>query len=140
MKPKHDSWIRLIAFCFTSTLTAGMALAVIMAAGSLILGGETVAAAQNSERAPSRIYSGVITDSFCGARHAKYPNLNAAECTRICVQKGAKYMMVNGDVSYLLEGNIADLNGLAGQRVEARGRLEGDTIYFTEIGFLSAAK
>jgi len=136
------SWVKLIAFCFTSTLTAGLALAAVLALATLAFVGAPVASAapRSSAESGAKTYSGIITDSYCGARHNKDPNLNSAECTRMCVRKGAKYELVNGDKTYLLEGNIADLNGLAGQRVEAKGTIEGNTIHFTEIGFLDAER
>jgi len=142
MNRDDRSWVGLIAFCFTSTLTAGVALAAVLATASLTFAGEPAQASglDNSGNVPVKTYSGVITDSYCGARHDKDSTLSSAGCTRMCVKKGAKYVMVNGDKTYLLDGDIGELNGLAGQRVEARGTLEGDTIHFTEIGFLSAAR
>jgi len=124
MNARGRSWVGLIAFCFTSTLAVAVALAMVLASATLTFAGQT--------------YSGIIADSFCGARHNRHSNLSSAECTRACVKKGAKYVMVDGEKTYLLEGNIADLSGFAGQRVEVRGMRDGDTIRFTQIGFLTA--
>jgi len=142
MNARGRSWVGLIAFCFTSTLAVAVALAMVLASATLTFAGDESSGnspkgVENSEGS-GQTYSGIIADSFCGARHNRHSNLSSAECTRACVKKGAKYVMVDGEKTYLLEGNIADLSGFAGQRVEVRGMRDGDTIRFTQIGFLTA--
>ena len=77
-------------------------------------------------------FSGVITDDHCGAKH-QLTDRSPAGCTRICVTKGAKYVLVNGDRVYVLQGDVVTLNRMAGQRVTVVGSLHGNTIDFTSI-------
>src|SRR5436305_14663956 len=51
--------------------------------------------------ASGKSYTGTVSDSMCGAKHAM-PGVDAA-CTRACVGKGSKYGTVVGDKAYTLE-------------------------------------
>ena len=132
-----NSWVGLIGFCVTSTFAVAIIFAVALATATLTFAGEPKVQAATDDSS-AQTFAGVISDSYCHARHDRNSKLSSGECTRVCVQRGAKYEMVNGDKIYLLDGDIADLNGFAGQRVEVKGVLEGNTIHFTEIGFLTA--
>ena len=55
-------------------------------------------------------------------------NQSAAGCTRVCLKKGAKYALVDGDKIYMLDGGTDYLDKLAGERVTVSGTLNGDTI------------
>ena len=72
--------------------------------------------------------NGMVTDSYCGARHIRNSNRSSTECARICVRRGAGYILVNGDGSYLLHGNKITINSFAGQRVKVVGTLDGHAI------------
>lgn len=72
--------------------------------------------------------NGMVTDSYCGARHIRNSNRSSTECARICVRRGAGYILVNTDGSYLLRGNKVMLNTFAGQRVKVVGTLDGHSI------------
>ena len=61
----------------TVVLSAGLAVAPIMAAGT------------------TQTFTGKISDAMCGAKHTE--GLAPAACVRACVQKGAKYALVVGD-------------------------------------------
>jgi len=100
---------------------------------------EKAAAAQSSplslvkvgsenDAASGKIFAGMITDSRCGARHSMNSGKTSAECARSCVRNGSRYLLVDGEVVYALEGDPAQLDKLAGERVEVVGLLEGDTI------------
>ena len=100
---------------------------------------EKAAAAQASQLSPVKVdghreaasgktFSGMITDSHCGARHSMDSGKTSAECARSCVRNGSRYLLVDGEVIHALEGNPAQLDKLAGERVEVVGLLEGDTI------------
>ena len=90
------------------------------------------AAAQSDPSDATQNFSGVITDDHCGAKH-QLADRSPAACTRICVTKGASYVLVNGDKVYVLHGDIVKLNRLAGERVSVVGALHGNTIDFTSI-------
>ena len=72
--------------------------------------------------------NGMVTDSYCGARHIRNSNRSSTECARICVRRGAGYILVNTDGSYLLRGNKTMINTFAGQRVKVVGTLDGHEI------------
>ena len=73
-------------------------------------------------------FSGVITDSHCGARHGMNSGKTSAECVRSCVGHGAGYVLVDGERVYALQGEQAKLEKLAGERVNIVGMRDGGTI------------
>ncbi len=132
---KHNqSWVSLIGSCLLMALGAALAFAMIVAGGSVALAGhQSAAEAQNAlPSTPSpRItatFSGVVTDSHCGARHLRTSHLSPAECARECVRKGASYVLVDGDRRYVLSGGDEVLRKFAGTRVNVTGSREGGTI------------
>jgi hypothetical protein len=117
---------------------AALAFALIVAGGAVAL-----ASHQNSEdpqKSPSMAqapltpvlvaatFNGMITDSYCGARHRKKSGQNSADCARACVRKGATYVLVDGDRRYRLTGGEDALDKLVGQRANVTGTRQGDTI------------
>ena len=127
MRTKKLSWIGLIAFCTASTFITALAMALVFTSASLMY-----ADAQSDPPDSAQSFSGIITDDHCGAKH-QLTDRTPADCTRICVTKGAKYVLVNGDKLYVLQGDIVKLNRLAGERVAVVGSLHGNTIDFTSI-------
>ena len=127
MRTKKLSWIGLITFCTASTIAAALALALIFTSASMMY-----AAAQSDPSDSAQNFSGIITDDHCGAKH-QLTDRSPADCTRICVTKGAKYVLIDGDKVYILQGDIVKLNRLAGERVTVVGSLHGNTIDFTSI-------
>ena len=84
--------------------------------------------------AKAQAWSGIVTDSNCGAKHTMIPGASDAECTRGCVAKGAKYALVVGRKLYTLEGGPQDkLNTAAGSRAKITGNLNGDTIQVASV-------
>ena len=129
MNKKPDSWITLILFCTASTLATALALAVIFTSMT-VLSSSAQSSAETSD--PSQTFIGMITDSYCGAKH-KFADRSPAECTRLCVKDGARYVLLVGDKVYELQGDIVRLNRNAGERVTVTGSLHGNTIDFTSI-------
>ena len=127
METKKLSWIGLIAFCAASTFLTALAMTLIFTSASMMY-----AVAQSDPADSAQNYSGVITDDHCGAKH-QLADRGPAACTRICVTKGARYVLVNGEKVYGLQGDIVKLNRLAGERVNLVGSLHGNTIDFTSI-------
>lgn len=143
MKPVRP-WISLILFCFVAVLAAALAFAAVVAGGSFALGryqkADASERAQQEEQAPANpnpagpkggnraTFSGLLTDSYCGARHRRYPNLAPTQCAAACIRDGATYVLVNGDHRYKLTGSEAALTKLLGTRANVRGTLQGDTI------------
>ena len=122
---RNRSWLKLLAFCFTTTASAALAFAILLATATLALPAGPSSEPANDPATSEKGFAGVITDSYCGARHGKDSGKTSEECTRTCVRHGAKYMLVSGDTSYRLAGNEAALNKLAGQRARVYGSLDG---------------
>ncbi|HEY1463076.1 MAG TPA: hypothetical protein VGF44_06630, partial [Terriglobales bacterium] len=85
-------------------------------------------ATQNADQttppvADLKTLNGMVTDSYCGARHVRNSNRSSTECARICIRRGAGYILVNSDGSYLLHGHKSMINPFAGQRVKVVGTL-----------------
>ncbi len=105
------------------------------ASGGAVAGQEDALASQASHLSPvkdddasGRIFSGMITDSRCGARHRRNSGKTSAECARACARDGSSYVLVDGEMVRALEGDPFLLGRLAGERVEIVGMLEGNTI------------
>jgi hypothetical protein len=143
IKHQQRSWLSLVTFCAVTVLIAALGSAVLFAGASVAFAiarpatGEFQNATTTHEvsfqtsdgSAPAdQTFNGVITDSRCGARHRKNSGKAPAECTRTCVKGGAKYVLVDGEKIYDLQGDPAPLERLAGQRVTVVGDLEGTTI------------
>ncbi|HEV2715279.1 MAG TPA: hypothetical protein VGU64_08440 [Terriglobales bacterium] len=139
MPRQNHSWLALITFCATTALVAALGLAILIASATV-----AYAIAQslklpsshtNQPAAPlaEQSFSGVVTDSHCGARHAKNSGKSPAECARACVRNGLQYTLVDGDKVYVLQGQGADLDRLAGQRTTIGGTLSGNTIQVNSI-------
>ncbi|MGA9980595.1 MAG: hypothetical protein WBQ08_18385 [Candidatus Sulfotelmatobacter sp.] len=136
-------WIEIVA------LAAGTACALALLLASL---GAVAAVASNPKPAPpsqqqadqdpppvheapqqarptrQRTYEGMVTCSQCGARHSATSGQTAADCTRSCVHSGAQFALVEGEKTYRLEGDVALVKKLAGQRARIVGALKGNTI------------
>jgi hypothetical protein len=78
-------------------------------------------------------YEGMITDTQCGAKHSVAIGKMAADCTVACVRGGGQFALVDGDITYLLEGDPVTLNRVAGQRVRIVGALNGRKISVTSV-------
>ena len=98
-----------------------------LAAGLILaLAGAFAAVAQQQS------FTGVVTDSMCGATHMA-KDKTPAECTQMCVKDGMKYALAVEKKVYTLEGHEAELAKLAGQKVTAKGTLKGDTLSVQEV-------
>jgi hypothetical protein len=82
--------------------------------------------------------TGMISDSMCGASHAKmiagHPNMTDKACTLGCVKGGAKYVFVSGGKVYQIANqNLADLEKNAGESVSLTGDVSGETITVSKV-------
>ena len=137
---KQSHWFGLITFCITPALVVALGLAVLFASVAVALAvsdsGKPVAVAAAAQAADSpriRVFSGLITDDHCAARHEMDSGMGPTECTKMCVRNGSRYVLVAGDKRYALEGSESQFDGLAGQRASVAGTLEGDTIKVVSI-------
>jgi hypothetical protein len=78
----------------------------------------------------TQTFTGEVSDAMCGAKHMMAGS--AAECTRACVAKGAKYALVVGDKVYTLDTSnkmlLSKLDKLAGEKAKVGGTVSGETI------------
>jgi hypothetical protein len=84
--------------------------------------------ATESNETSGRVFTGMITDSRCGARHSRTSGKTSAECVRACLRKGSHFVLVDGEDVHALEGDPVQLDQAASVRVEVVGLLRGDTI------------
>jgi hypothetical protein len=85
--------------------------------------------------AKDKAYTGTVSDSMCGAKHAM-PG-DDASCTRACVSKGSKYALVVGDKVYTLDTSnkdaLATLDKQAGAKVTVMGAEKDSTITVSSV-------
>jgi hypothetical protein len=86
------------------------------------------------QQSDTTTFSGLVTDSYCGARHERHSNLTPKDCARACIRSGATYLLVNGDHRYKLTGSEESLNKLLGTRATVTGTLQGETISVSSVG------
>lgn len=96
-------------------------------------------AIQTSVASSEQTFTGVISDSMCGAKHMM-KNASAAKCTRECVKAGTDYALVVGDKVYALKGNKSEIDKFAGESATVKGKLSGDTITADSIGSAKASQ
>lgn len=89
--------------------------------------------------------TGEISDSGCGASHAKmmasHKGLTARQCTLTCVKNGGKYVFVSdGKVYNISNQSFAALQQRAGETVQLTGDMNGDNITVTKIAAKKAKK
>ena len=84
--------------------------------------------------------TGMISDSACGASHAKMigahkeAKMSERECTLACVKGGGKFVFVSdGKVYNVSNQNLAALTEHAGETVTLTGDVKGDTVTVSKI-------
>lgn len=107
-------------------------IGLIVALG--LVGSVSVAAQKPGERT----WTGKISDSMCKDKHPGGEHggkkMTDAECTRVCIKKGAKYVFVSdGQVYQLANQKSKTIAAHAGEEVQLTGTLKGDTINATKI-------
>ena len=90
--------------------------------------------------AADKTWTGQISDSMCGASHAKmiagHPEAKMTErdCALACIKAGGKYVFVSeGKVYKIANQELAALQTNAGQTVRLTGDMKGDTITVSNI-------
>jgi hypothetical protein len=86
-----------------------------------------------SVAAGEQTWTGKISDSECKDKHQagehEGKKITDAECTSMCVKKGAKYVFVSdGKVYQLANQHSKTIASHAGEEVKLTGELKGDTI------------
>jgi hypothetical protein len=130
MKRSDRSWIKLLTFFAVTVLGSSLVFAAVIAGVTAAVGDGSPQASEQRQAQPevsSQTFSGVITDMHCGPRHTNSKE-DASDCARKCVRDGSSYIIVDGDRSYQLDGDLLQLSELAGQRVTLTGVLNRNTI------------
>ena len=86
--------------------------------------------------------TGTISDSMCGASHAKMMEMHKdakmkmtdRDCTLACVKGGGKFVFVAGGKVYTVANqNFAALSEHAGEAVRLTGDVNGDSVTVSKI-------
>ena len=88
-------------------------LTILMLGGALLLG------AANQKQT----FTGVITDTMCGADHSAMGVKPDAKCVRECVKNGSKYALAVGEKVYTLSDQQTP-EKFAAQKVKVTGTLD----------------
>jgi hypothetical protein len=131
---QNRSWLALVTFCGLLSLAASLGFALVFAGGAGAFASPGNEQAQKSNPATEQTFLGMITDAQCGARHNRYSGKRPADCARMCVRNGSKYLLINGDQKNILQGSEPAIDHLAGQRATVTGTLNGDTIKVSSVG------
>lgn len=123
------SWFALVTFCAIAVSVAALAIAIIFISATATYAAAT--AFENASGGPQN-FSGVISDSHCNGRHVM-ADKSSEDCVRFCVTKGSKYVLVNGENIYTLDGSASEFTSLSGERVIVNGTLAGTTIKVNSV-------
>lgn len=90
--------------------------------------------------AANKTMTGMISDSMCGASHAKMMEMHKdakmtdRDCTLACVKAGGKYVFVSeGKIYQIANQDLSALQKEAGESVQLTGNVNGDTITVSKI-------
>jgi len=121
----HRIWIEILLLGTAVAFVLALLIATLGAAAGAAATGEV---RQSTRSASGQTYEGMVTCSRCGAKHSAALGQNAADCARSCVRGGANFALIEGNATYILDGDLGVLGRLAGQRVRIVGELNGRTI------------
>ena len=93
-------------------------------------------------------WTGKISDSMCGASHAKMAakhggagKVSDADCTKACVKAGGKYVFASGGKVYTIANqDDKDLALNAGKTVRLTGDMQGTTITVSKVAMMPTKK
>jgi hypothetical protein len=95
--------------------------------------------------AADKTWTGTISDSMCNGKHASKDEhgvkMSDTDCTKACIDKGAKYVFVTGGKTYQIANqDFAGLKDHAGHRVALTGEMKGNDITVSKIEMPAAKK
>ena len=76
--------------------------------------------------AADKTFTGVITDTMCGADHSQMNVKPDSKCVRECIKSGAKYALLVGKEVYTLSDQKTP-DKYAGEKVKVTGKLDAQT-------------
>jgi hypothetical protein len=127
------TWIGIIALVSTTACALALLIATLGAFAGVASGETESGPVGPSSSVQPHAYEGMITDAHCGAKHSADMGRAAADCARACVRGGEPFALVDGEATYLLDGDLVALKRVAGQRVRVLGTLNGNTISVVSV-------
>jgi len=124
-------WMEICGLGTATACVVALLLATLGAASAALAGRPESSAAQQ------QTHDGMVTCSRCGAKHSADLGQTAGDCTRQCVHGGATFALVDGDKTYTLDGDVALLKPVAGQRARIVGAVHGNTIKVLSVATVS---
>ena len=91
----------------------------------LLVSGLSLAATQTT-------ITGILTDDMCTRKHMMSGKTNA-DCVRDCVKHGAKYVVAVEGKPTLLVGERAQMDELAGKKVNVTGEMKGKALAISSM-------
>ena len=86
--------------------------------------------------APAGTWTGMVTDDMCRSHHEwdeHGPPQTARDCTLLCVDRGARFVLISEDQVYGIAGDAALLRQVAGSVVTVRGAIRDGVITVSAI-------
>jgi hypothetical protein len=113
--------------------------------GLIVALGVVVSVSAAGQKPGEQTWKGKISDSNCKEKHPAGEHdgkkMTDADCTGICVKKGAKYVFVSdGKVYQIANQESKQIASHAGQQVELIGTMKADTITATSLKAAAPAK
>jgi len=113
--------------------------------GMIVALGAVVSVSVAAQKAPEQTWTGKISDSMCKDKHSvgehEGKKMTDADCTKVCVKGGEKYVFVSeGKVYQLANQSSKTIASHAGQEVQLTGEMKGDTIRATKMTAVKSAK
>ena len=101
--------------------------------GALVVIGALAAVPVAIRAQAEQTWKGAISDSNCNGKHPAGEHdgkkMTEADCTAVCVKKGAKYVFVSdGKVYQIANQNSKQIASHAGHEVELTGTMKADSI------------
>ncbi len=121
--PSRRVWFQTIGLSVTVAVLSAVAIALLTAVAVVALG-QKAADPNLADAGKVQVFSGVLTDAHCGARHPAGSKMSARDCTRMCLKRGSAWALVDGNKVYVLKGDLPDFDKRAGERVKLSGTLE----------------
>jgi hypothetical protein len=97
----------------------------------------------SAQKPAEQTWKGKISDSMCKETHPAAEHdgkkMTDADCTAVCLKKGAKYVFVSGGKVYQLANqNSKQIASHAGHEVELTGAMKGETITASHLKMATA--
>ena len=139
----HRVWVEIVIVGTMIACALAILIATLGAAAGAAAGATEPQQSQTPQPRPiqapaapavaEQSYEGMLTCSRCGARHSAALGRTAADCVRICVHGGATFSLIDGDKTYVLDGDLNALKKVAGQRVHIVGAMNDSTIRVSSV-------